>query len=302
MQHPKHIVLSGATGFLGSHLLKGLLARRYAVTILKRATSDTKRIESEIEQVRVIDTDRVPLSQAFAGVSADAVIHTACSYGRQGESVVEMLETNVVFGLHLLKVARETGAQRFINTDTALPRTLNQYALSKKQLVDWLRFESGQPRVVNLRVDQMYGPDDDSNKFLPWVIEQLLTDAEEISFTKGQQKRDFIHVSDVVGLFMILLEHPLSRGFVEYDVGTGNLSTIRQVVETLRQLIAEIANAKNIPSLNFGALPYRAGELMEPEINVATTTRELGWQSRISLERGLREVLLERCSATEYDD
>jgi len=291
MDRPKHIVLSGATGFLGSHLLKTLLAREYAVTILKRSNSDTSRIEREIGRVRIIDIDKTSVAEAFSGVSTDAVVHTACSYGRQGETALDMLETNVSFGLQLFESARDAGVPQFVNTDTSLPRTLNRYALSKKQFVEWLRFETGPQKTVNLRLEQMYGPGDDNKKFLPWVLDQLFGGAKEISLTSGEQKRDFIHVNDVASLYVAVLECPMSSGFSEFDVGTGRLSTIREVVQTLRRLAADVTGSTGLPELRFGAVPYRAGELMEPDINVSATTERLGWEPEITLETGLRELV-----------
>ena len=80
----KTILLTGATGFLGSHLLKALLNEGHRLVILKRSTSNAWRIASMLDQVTSYDIDRVPLTQAFEDQHIDAVIHTACHYGRDG--------------------------------------------------------------------------------------------------------------------------------------------------------------------------------------------------------------------------
>lgn len=134
----KNILLTGATGFLGSHLLGALLKQGYKVTILKRSTSDTWRIKNLVDNVHAYDVDVTPLEQAFKDRQVHAVIHTACSYGRNNQPDHEVVETNLLFGLRLLDAAIAFNVQTFVNTDTffndgkSSQKYLNAYSLSKK--------------------------------------------------------------------------------------------------------------------------------------------------------------------------
>src|ERR1041384_4204168 len=112
------VLLTGATGFLGSHLLVGLLTRGHSVVVLKRSSSSTARIADHLSRIRTHDVDRVPLEAAFEHSPIDAVIHAATAYGRNGESAAQVDATNIAFGTELLETAAAAGVTTFVNTGT----------------------------------------------------------------------------------------------------------------------------------------------------------------------------------------
>ena len=286
----KTILLTGATGFLGSHLLESLLKEGYAVVILKRSTSNTWRIQHLLDQVKTYDVDCEPLENAFKDQRIDAVIHTACQYGRNGEPIHQMVESNLMFGLKLLNAATFFNTVTFFNTDTLLQKHLNAYTLSKKQFGEWLRQQSEKIQVVNLRLEHMYGPKDDTTKFVPWVLSQLKQNVPEIKLTKGEQERDFVYIDDVVSAYLLVLEKTAQMGrFTELDVGTGRLTTVRTFVEALKTAY-ERRYGKSHTVLNFGALPYREGEMMTIKVDNTLLT-DLGWAANMSIPAGITEII-----------
>nr|UKE83382.1 NAD-dependent epimerase/dehydratase family protein [Pectobacterium sp. PL152] len=157
----EHIVLSGATGFLGSHILNALIKQGYFVTILKRTTSDTWRIKHLLDVIDIINVDACSIDDAFENKRISTVIHTACDYGRNGQSISDVVKTNLLFGLDLLSSACKFNTPYFINTGSLLPGNINPYALSKSQFNDWLQHKSNEINVISLNLEHMYGPDDD---------------------------------------------------------------------------------------------------------------------------------------------
>lgn len=287
----KTILLTGATGFLGGHLLEAFIAEGYSVVVLKRSTSDTWRINHLLKSFKSYDVDATPIETAFEENRIDYVVHTACNYGRKSESIYDIVETNVLFGLKLLDASKKYKARTFINTDTLLPRDLNAYSLSKKQLVEWLRQYSDRVQVVNLKLEHMYGPKDDSTKFIPWVLSQLEQNVTEIKLTLGTQQRDFIHVNDVVAAFMTTIQNAqqLNR-FNEFDVGTGQLVTVKAFIEQLKSVLEEQKGHSVDTFLNFGAIPYRKGEMMTVEVDIKPLS-QLGWQANVSTKQGLNDLI-----------
>lgn len=292
----KTIILTGATGFLGSHLLEAMLARDYTVIVIKRSTSNTKRIDHLLERIKCINADKQSIEDAFAHGPIDTVVHVACEYGRGGVPARTVVETNILFSLHLLEMAVDFKVPSFINTDSffnasgAVQRYMNCYTLTKRHFVDWLHVFCDRIRVVNLRLQHVYGPNDSESKFVTWLLNQMLMDISLIPLTSGVQQRDFIYVDDVVSVYLYLIESSCKDPFVQYDVGTGKLNTVRAFVETMRSELEMQIGKKIKPILGFGEVPCKGDEL-----NVATVDiRELmsiGWKPKFSLAEGLNKTI-----------
>ncbi|MDD5760893.1 MAG: NAD(P)-dependent oxidoreductase [bacterium] len=283
-----NVLVTGATGFFGSRIVRILLADGHDVTILKRSFSDTRRIVDVLSQVSAFDIDLCESSAPFEGKRIDALLHAGTCYGRKGESASVLLDANVLFPVRLMENAACSGVKAFFNMDTFLPADLNGYALSKRQFRDWGR-RIGKTlgiRFVNIRVDQFYGAEDDDTKFPLMVILKCLENVPELPLTEGIQKRDFIHVDDVAEAFLLLLRKRTGEGagLQEYDVGTGQPIRVREFVETAHRL------AGSRTHLSFGAVPYRENEPMDLSQNTAPLAA-LGWKCRIGLEAGIRSVI-----------
>ena len=284
----KTILLTGATGFLGSHLAERLVQEEHKVIILKRSFSDTWRIQHILDKVICYNIDKIPLKKPFEDHNIDVVIHTATKYGRKGESVKEIVEANLYFPLQLLEIAVFFNIVAFFNTDTVLYKYLNYYSLSKKQFVEWLKIFSEKIKIVNLKLEHIYGEKDDTTKFIPWIITQLLKNKKEIKLTEGKQKRDFIYIQDVVEVYCMVLAKidAFEEGFYEYEIGSGNPIEIKILVELIKKLIG---NDNTL--LHFGAIPYRKNEIMGSKANLEKVKNDIGWVPKISLEEGLLKTI-----------
>jgi CDP-paratose synthetase len=286
----KTILLTGATGFLGSYLLEALLLKGYKVVILKRTTSNIWRIKHLMSQVTSYEVDVQPLELAFTEQHIDYVMHTACHYGRNGDSLSKTVDTNLMFSLRILDACIKFNTDTFFNTDTLLSKHLNIYTLSKKQFVEWLQQNSDKVQVVNLKLEHMYGPKDDVSKFVPWVIAQLKENIPEIKLTEGKQLRDFIYIDDVVSAYLSTLEKVNSLGsFSQFDVGTGKLVSVKDFLQKIKQRYETIFEL-NTTKLVFGAIPYRTGEMMTVEVNIKPLL-DLGWEPKTSIEKGIEKYL-----------
>lgn len=289
----KTILLTGATGFLGSHLLKALLqVDSIEVISLKRSTSKLDRWTQEMRAFKSYDLDRITLSEIFTNHKVDIIIHTAVDYGRDKKSCFSVLETNLMFPISLLEEAVTHNVKMFINTDSYFNKenlaysSLLNYALSKKSLRAWLSYFSEQIKVINLTLEHLYGPLDSSTKFVEHVIRKIAVEkAAFIDLTDGQQKRDFIFIDDVVAAFLCVLDEVDSKfTFRDYNVGTGKVISIRDFVT----LVKEISGSDTI--LNFGAFPYRDDEIMKSKAN-NLELQNLGWEMKFSPEDGIHKIL-----------
>jgi CDP-paratose synthetase len=291
---PKKILLTGATGFLGSHLLRAFIAKGWDVSIVKRSFSDTIRIYDLLPQLSFVDTDVEPLVSVFDKKKRfDAVVHTATCYGRDGQSAAEVMETNVGLPLELLENSIRCKVPVFINTATffnsasLLYPYLSNYILSKRQFEEWGKLFSAHKKIgfLNLRLHQIYGADDDSSKFATWIFESLKKNLPHIELTPGDQKRDFVYIDDVVSAFVHILDtQKIENEYLDYDIGSGKEISIREFVEKVK----EISGAKT--KLIFGAKPYQNFELMQARADIGPM-KNTGWAPATSLETGIQKSL-----------
>jgi nucleoside-diphosphate-sugar epimerase len=287
----KKILITGATGFLGSHILARLVEEGFSLVVLKRSFSDTGRIEALLGHCTVYDLDRVQVKNVFEVERPDLVLHCATNYGRKTQASTEIVKANLILPLELLQLAVEYRAQAFINTDTILDPGVNDYALSKSQFREWLRSYSTRIATVNVPLEHFYGAFDDPSKFVSRVLSELLAEAPSIEFTPGEQLRDFVHVSDVVDAFAKIILFSLSARFHfhEFQVGSGHLISIRDLVHLLQEHVREIVG-QNETLLKFGVLDYRPFEVMESKVNT-DALRALGWTPKVPLSDGLAEMV-----------
>lgn len=290
------ILLTGATGYLGSHLLRALLVRGDSVVVLKRTASRLDRIADICGEARLYDADAGDCERLFLECGPiDAVVHAATLYGRGGESAGQVLAANLSFPLRVLEAAVGHGVPFFVNTDTTLERSLNAYALSKKQFAEWGRLFAGDGRIrfVDLELEHFYGPGDDESKFITHLVKNCLRGTPTLALTEGLQRRDFVYIDDVVAAYLLVLDRlagdlpPLPS----FAIGSGVAVSIREVAEKIR----EISGAVTV--LDFGAIPYRRQEVMYSCADISGL-QQLGWSPQVGLEEGLaRTVRAERTEA-----
>lgn len=284
------LLMTGATGFLGSALLTRLLdiPGKHEVTILKRSFSDTRRIAAALPLVRSFDLDRQPLEEAFRDQQYDCVLHCATNYGRQeGEAArSNMIETNLLLPLRLLELGASHGIRHFVNTDTLLDKRVSPYALSKRQFREWLKHFAELIGTTTVSIEHFYGPDDDPKKFVAYIVQSMLAQAPSLALTPGEQLRDFIFIDDVVSAFEHILDALQGQrtGYVEYEVGTGNTISIRDFVSLAKQICGNQTTV-----LDFGAVAYRPNEPMTVKVDTSRLAAT-GWQPRIGVEEGLRRT------------
>lgn len=288
------MLLTGATGFLGSRLLRALLSVGIRVIVVKRSWSDTWRISEILSRALVYDLDRVDLQEIFAQHTPDFIVHAATCYGRNGESPEEIEEANYCFPLALLQLGKRYRVDTvfnfdtFFNSKTELPDGLGVYVLSKKRFVASARkwAEESPSRFVNMRLEHIYGPNDDEKKFIPFLVRSLLENRAVLDLTAGEQQRDFIYVDDVAAALIVLLGRSgeLAEPYIEVGIGTGQTCTLRHLVDVARIISASATETR------FGSLPYRQDEIMFSRADTSLL-KALGWVPQVALDEGVKRTV-----------
>jgi CDP-paratose synthetase len=286
------ILLTGASGFLGSALALHWHKAGHQVALLLRPTSKPDRLRGldALFDIGRCTTD-AEVEAFVKQVQPEVVVHSACAYGRQGETSLQLFDANLRLGLVILQALQNDQPQvvSFINTGSALAPEVSPYALSKKQFAEWGRMLAtqtcGQLRFVNVLLQHMYGPGDDASKFTTHVLRACQRNDPELKLTAGEQMRDFIYIDDVVSAYDTLLKQRYQLETVQdIEVGSGIAPSIRQFVETAHRLTA----SRTV--LLFGALSYRPNEAMHCLANMTRMT-QLGWTPAFDLNAGLKKTI-----------
>jgi CDP-paratose synthetase len=286
-----NVLLTGASGFLGSALALKFRRIGYNVSLLLRKESSVKKLIHQRCQFRLARFDSYEeIRQLVRDVKPDVVVHAACNYGRNGESMLELTKINLELGLAIYDaLAQIKQPVTFIQAGTSLNPMVSPYALTKhqfKQSADYLATKSGGWfQFIEIRLQHLYGPGDGQEKFASRVLKSCYQNVPILELTKGEQIRDFVYVEDTVNAFITIIQ---KRDYFlisdQVDVGSGEPTTILDFVKTVHAL------TKSRTELRFGAIPYRDHEPMKCIADIRRMNA-LGWKPQFNLVSGLRNII-----------
>jgi len=280
----KTILLTGATGYLGSNLSKAFVNNGYSVIVLKRRESNNYRLKDIIDSLKLYDVEDG--DKVFEENAIDCIVHTAAAYGKKNETLADIYKANLLFPTSLVDACIKYRIKFFLNTGTSLPANLNTYSLSKNGFSDLLQMQRKQINSTTIKLEYFYGPGDDNTKFVSYVLRNLMLNLPAIDFSEGTQLRDFIYIEDVVNAYLLLVKtmHNNEQQYSEISLGSGKVYSLREVVEKLKHY----TNSNS--ALNFGALPMRDGDVMYSQADLKQLNL-LGWQPKYDIDKGLIETV-----------
>lgn len=285
------ILVTGASGFIGSHLCRCLIrnsAEVHAVSRTLRSTdiSSLRWWHGNLEDIATV-------RNLLYNIKPEVIFHLASRVEgtRTLELVVPTFHSNLATTVNLLTVATEIGCRRIVligSLEEPEPGNTEAAPCSPYAAAKWASSAYGrmfhqlyQTPVVIARLFMVYGcGQQDLRKLIPYVTLSLLQ-GQAPKLASGQRQVDWIYVDDVVdGLLAAAVVSNVEGCTV--DLGSGILTPIRAVVQQLINLVG----SGNVEPL-FGALPDRPLEQVRVA-NTAYSYAKLGWQPVTSLERGLQ--------------
>lgn len=289
----KKVLVTGASGFIGSHLCRYLYKSGAEIHGVFHSEKPGNDNNLQWWQGDLADSDFV--RRLFTAIKPDLVFHLA-SYvsGSRGlEMVLPTFKSNLMSTVNILTVATEFGCQRIVlagsleesdsnNTET-IPSS--PYAAAKAASSAYARmfFALYKTPVVIARLFMVYGPGQkDLRKLVPYVTLSFLRD-EAPKLSGGTRLVDWIYVDDVIEGLVAVAQTPGIEG-TTIDLGSGILVPVRAVVECLFNLI----NSKINPL--FGAMEERPMEQVRVA-NTEKTIAQIQWKPGVSLENGLARTV-----------
>jgi nucleoside-diphosphate-sugar epimerase len=303
----KKIFVTGATGFIGRHLVHRLIAEGYSVGAVVRSASESQKT-SRIDGVTYFHGDirnYEELKTAFSAFEPDVVIHLVTYYAvmHQADEIGVMIDTNVKGTINLLEAAKESGTVKiFINTsstqvyeqkkqrikeeDVIKPQSL--YAVTKLYAEEACSYYADAFHLpcVTLRLFPPYGPGDHERRLIPYVIGSILKNTPP-NLTTGKQEWDFVYIDDIVNAYMTVLKSsPFKEDHAIFNIGTGEAVFIRSVVEKIRGILGSDID------LPWGSVEHRANEVWYNSADIKKAQTVLHWSPQTGIDEGIKKTVV----------
>ena len=297
----QRIAVTGASGFIGLQLLRGLHeagAEIVALLVGGKPTAPLDSLPFSVERILVDDVAEI--GRAVHQAAARYVVHLSAyiSTERSLASLRQTVQSNLLPTISVLTAAAEMGAERVILMgsceeysqnaspfDTAVsPDPSSPYGASKAAATAYARMFTNAFRLptVVLRPSVVYGPRQSSRMLISQVM-KALAENRTIDVTEGKQTRDFVYVDDVVNAIL----HALTASGIEGDVwnvGSGEVVTVRDCLERIERLTGRHG------LIEYGKRAYIDREIFHYQLKVEETYAAFSWRPSVMLDEGLRRT------------
>jgi nucleoside-diphosphate-sugar epimerase len=295
------VAVTGSTGFIGMHLLRGLHAVGAEIVAIAAADKHIERLDGlpfPVEQA-IVD-DICNLGEAIRRAKAEYVIHLSAfvSTERSLHALDETLRLNLLPTISVLIAAAEVQVGRVVLMgsceeysqktspfDTALATDPSSpYGASKAAATAYARMFTNSFRLstVVLRPSVVYGPGQGERMLISQVMKALAKN-RRVEVTLGEQTRDFIYVEDVVKAIIRSVKVPSAEGDV-WNVGSGEIVTVRDCLERIERITGRTG------LIEYGKRSYSENEIFQYELKVQETYAAFDWKPSVTLDEGLHKT------------
>lgn len=293
----KRVLITGVTGYIGSHLAKALLAD-YKVYGLVREPLHMEYIADFQDMLQLIPVDGTyeSICNAVRSVQPDIVYHLAAYYtgAHGGQETPKLVDSNITFGAYLLEAMSACKVPALAYASTYMTHyqgadycPVNLYAATKQAFSDLLAYytDVGLLRAATLVISDTYGPGDRRPKVLN-IVKGAAETGERVTFPAEDIPYDAVYIDDVVSAFRLIGERLLRGEFQNdrFQVIPDSPLSLRETVETMVRVNHLTLNA------GWGERPAAERE-MSKLIRLYPTPP--GWKPEMPLEEGLRNLCRE---------
>jgi len=292
----KDLLVVGGTGFIGRHIVREAIERRYNTTVLSlNEANESQRITGghyyTADIIQLDSLAEILIDKRFSHVInlGGYINHAKFKSGGQEvldahflgvQKLIYCLDWDVLQSFVQIGSSDEYGDALSPQKEDIRERPISPYSMGKVaagQLLQMLHRTEGFPSVM-LRLFLVYGPGQNHQRFLPQIISGCLN-GESFATSYGQQVRDFCYIDDIVRGIFLALENKEVHGEV-INLASGTPFKIRSVIE-------EVVNIVGSGKPRYGDVPYRVGENMSLFANITKAVERLKWQPEIELNDGL---------------
>ncbi len=291
----RRALVTGATGFIGSNLVKSLIQDGWSVHVIVRPGSALADLEGKASGIvcHVHDGSSRGMVDLVGQANPDVVFHLASCFLAQHrpEDIENLIGSNLLFSTQLAEAMVANGVTRLLNTGTSWQHHLNAdylpvnlYAATKQAFEDILSYyvDAHGLRVMTLALFDTYGPGDPRQKFVSLLWKTALS-GQELAMSPGEQLVDIVYIDDVLDAFFVAADLLLGQaeGHLRYGISSGQPIRLVDLAKAF-----EDATGLTLP-ITWGGRSYRPREVMKPW-NVFP--RLPGWAPQVKFSDGIHRT------------
>lgn len=295
----KNILLTGATGMIGSAIMREALAQNYKITGLVRKNSSRIKNIPRHQNVKIVECNIDEYKNLNLDEKYDIFIHLAWNktFGNNRDDVDAQLK-NIEFTLDAVRLAKRTGCSVFIgagsqaeygiqNKDLTAELPVNPesgYGIAKFAAGKLSRLLCGQLgiRFNWLRILSVYGKNDGEHTLISYVINEL-KNGRSPELTKCEQDWDYLYCDDAARAFLAVVQKGVDGKF--YPLGSGQGRKLSEYIKDIQKIVNP-----NIP-LGFGKKEYYPHQPMHLVADISELTKDTGWKPEASFEEGIKKII-----------
>lgn len=304
------VLITGATGFMGSHLVRRLLTLGQSVHVLARPDSDFRRLRDCRDRLTVWMgdmTDSASILTACRGARPETIFHLAGdtslrAFSGEWDSVERAASTGIGGLMTLLRAASEAapdlrclvrtggleeygaGPSPFVETQREAPCSPYSFAQTAETHLSQMMQPHLNFAVITLRPTLIYGPDQSSDFLIPSLIRTLLN-GRRFTLTEGRQRRDLLYVDDFVRAALATAARPDDLKGAVLNIASGEGHAIRDIASRVAGMLDATA------LLDIGGAPERATEIFNLVGDATLAHERIGWRPQVSLKEGLAQTI-----------
>lgn len=299
-----NFLVTGATGFIGSNLVRKLVNLGENVNIIARDLKLNWRLQDIAHKINVFkcDISDLKLQRIIDRIKPDYIFHLA-GYGNlpSEDDIYRMIDTNLKGTINLLNAVKNNPFKLFINTgssaeygvkelpmkesDVLMP--INNYGVIKSAITLYCQKEAirNDLPIINFRLFTPFGYFEGKNRLIPDVVLSSL-EGRSIRVSSSTHVRDFIFIEDVVGAYIQTVKVQHNPGEI-YNIGSGTQYFVKDIVEKILKI------TKSKSDVRWGAVAKQA-RYIEPKMwqaDISKTKKMLHWESSDIIDSGLSKTI-----------